>query len=429
MDNQGRSKMDARQERGRIIAETCKIERQATALGSIWYVPSSTKGKYVVRLNHDNPTCTCPDWELREMKCKHIFAVEFSLKQQQNADGSTTTTKTVTVVETVKRPTYKQVWPAYNAAQTNEKDKFQMLLADLRRGIKDETPRTKGQPRLLLSDAIFAAVFKVYSTVSGRRFTSDLRESQKRGHITKAPHYNSIFNYLENPAVGDILRTLILEAARPLKSVELDFACDSSGFMSSRFARWYDHKYGGIKQEHEWVKVHIVCGVKTNVVTAVEILDRHAHDSPLMPTLIDTTARDFTMREVSADMGYSAGSNHDAALKHGATPFIAFKSNATGSVGGLFEKMYHYFAYRREDFLRHYHKRSNVESTFAMMKAKFGDSIRSKTDVAMRNEALAKVLCHNVVVLIHEMYELGIEPSFWNESGPTTCAELPPAQR
>jgi hypothetical protein len=28
------------------------------------------------------------------------------------------------------------------------------------------------------------------------------------------------------------------------------------------------------------------------------------------------------------------------------------------------------------------------------------------------NETLAKVLCHNLVVLIHEMYELGIEPHF-----------------
>lgn len=36
-----------------------------------------------------------------------------------------------------------------------------------------------------------------------------------------------------------------------------------------------------------------------------------------------------------------------------------------------------------------------------------------KADVAMVNEALAKVLCHNLVVLIHEMYEIGVEPSFW----------------
>lgn len=46
--------------------------------------------------------------------------------------------------------------------------------------------------------------------------------------------------------------------------------------------------------------------------------------------------------------------------------------------------------YRRDEFLAHYHKRSNVESTFSMIKRKFGDFLRSKTDTAMVNEALAK---------------------------------------
>jgi transposase len=68
--------------------------------------------------------------------------------------------------------------------------------------------------------------------------------------------------------------------------------------------------------------------------------------------------------------------------------------------------------FRKEEFLQHYHKRSNVESTFGMMKRKFGDSLRSKTDVAMVNETLCKVLWHNLLVLIHEMYELGIDPVF-----------------
>ena len=39
--------------------------------------------------------------------------------------------------------------------------------------------------------------------------------------------------------------------------------------------------------------------------------------------------------------------------------------------------MFHYFQFRRDEFLAHYHKRSNVESTFSMIKAKFGDHLRS----------------------------------------------------
>jgi len=38
-----------------------------------------------------------------------------------------------------------------------------------------------------------------------------------------------------------------------------------------------------------------------------------------------------------------------------------------------------------------------------MIKAKFGDSLRSKTETAQVNEALCKILAHNVVCLIHAM--------------------------
>lgn len=40
------------------------------------------------------------------------------------------------------------------------------------------------------------------------------------------------------------------------------------------------------------------------------------------------------------------------------------------------------------------------------------DSLRSKGDIAMVNETLCKLLCHNLVVLIHEIYELGIDIAF-----------------
>jgi transposase len=55
----------------------------------------------------------------------------------------------------------------------------------------------------------------------------------------------------------------------------------------------------------------------------------------------------------------------------GGAPFISFKGNATGGAGGTFQQMFHYFMFRKEEFLQHYHKRSNVESTFSMMKRKF----------------------------------------------------------
>lgn len=403
---------DLRQQRGLELAATRTIRRK----GKLWIVPSQAgTGTYTVNIASEQPTCSCPDYETRHVRCKHIFAASYVMTREQNADGSTTVTETVTVAASTRK-TYPQNWPAYNGAQTQEKDRFQALLFDLCSGLREPQGRKQGRPTLPLSDAIFSATFKVYSTVSGRRFMSDLRESHSRGFISKVPHYNSIFNYLESPALTPILRALITQSSLPLKSVEVDFAVDSSGFTTSRFTRWFDHKYGRERQQHDWVKCHLMCGVKTNIVTAVEIQGPNAADTHLLPPLLESTASNFQVREVSADKGYASMKNASAITNAGGTPFISFKSNAAGTGGGAWAQMYHYFMFRRDEFLAHYHKRSNIESTFSMMKRKFGDSLRSKTDTAMVNETLCKVLCHNLVVLIQEMYELGIDPVFWAEA-------------
>jgi transposase len=404
--------MELREQRGMELAATRTIRRK----GAIWTVPSqSGNGTYRVHIMPKIASCTCPDFETRGVKCKHIFAATFVLRREQNEDGSVTVTQAV-AMSAVTQTTYPQAWPAYNQAQTTEKDKFQELLSDLCNGLP-LGPRAKknGRPSLPLSDMIFSATFKVYSTVSARRFMSDLREAQNKGFIVRTPHYNSIFNYFENSELTPILKTLITQSSLPLQAVETDFAADSSGFMTSRFTRWFDHKYGVQREQHDWVKCHLMCGVKTNIVTAVEIHGRNMGDSPVLPALATATAHNFTMREVSADKGYASKSNFDSIARLGAMPFISFPAHHTGQGGGTWAKMFHYFSFKREEFLQHYHKRSNIESTFSMMKRKFGDSVRSKTDTAMVNEVLCKVLCHNLVVLIHEMYELGIDPVFWQK--------------
>lgn len=413
-DKKGKSEMiiNPREQKAREIADKFRIIEDAGK----WIVPSqSSSKKYSVRIVGKTADCNCPDYEQRRLFCKHILAVQYIIERKQNPDG--TITETVTVSQ---RRTYKQTWPAYNAAQVNEQDMFQGLLRDLCAGIKTPMQIGKGQRRLPLSDAIFAAAFKVYSTVSGRRFMSDLRESQERGFIAKTPHFNSIFNYLENPELTPILKDMIETSAKPLEAVEHDFAVDSTGFSTGRFERWYDHKYGRESFRHDWLKVHICCGVKTNIVTAVKILAKNAADGPQLPGLLADTQKNFAVTELSADKGYLSYDNAHVTANAGVTPFIAFKKNSSA---GDFRKegvaktkawtdMYYYFMFKRDEFLAHYHKRSNVESTFSMIKRKFGDSLRSKSDTAMVNEALCKILCHNIVVLIHEMFELGIEPNF-----------------
>ena len=272
-----------------------------------------------------------------------------------------------------------------------------------------------GRPRLPLSDMVFASVFKVYVGFSSRRFTTDLRDAFVAGHIDSTPHFNSVSNYLADPMLTDILKELVVLSSLPLKAVETDFVVDASGFSTCSYIRWIDTKYGRRKETdyRDWFKAHLVCGVKTKIVTGVDISGRTMHDSYFLPSLVKQTAKNFEIREVAADKAYLSHKNFETDEALGGTPFIPFKArNVDPKDDGIWAKMYHLFHYRREEFMAHYHKRSSVESVFSMMKAKFGDSVRSKSDQGQVNEVLCKVLCHNICVLIRAMHELGIEPAF-----------------
>jgi transposase/predicted nucleic acid-binding Zn finger protein len=409
--------MSIRQQKGREIANRTNIIQD----GNLWLVPSqSGKGKY--KVNPEKQTCSCPDYDFRRQKCKHIFAVEETIERTKTVtveDGKTTVTETVKVT----RKTYKQVWPAYNEAQTQEKRLFQYLLRQLCEGV-GEPAQTNGRPRLPIEDMMFAMAFKVYSTVSARRFMTDLKDAHGKGYLSKLPCYNSVFNYFEDEMLTPHLLMLIEESSLPLRSIEADFAVDSSGLSTCRFVQWVKAKYTepSLIEKKDWIKLHLICGVKTNVVTAVEITDRYAHDSPYMKPLVDKTVENgFKLSEVSADKGYLAANNFHSVLRHGAMPYIPFKSNSVAQSGNypkstLWTKMYHFYSYNQERFMQSYHKRSNVETTFHMIKSKFGDSLRSKTKTAQINEALCKVLCHNICCLIQSMFELNLKPKFWAEA-------------
>jgi transposase len=392
-----------------------------TRNGDVWIVPSQSGAKeYTADPHPESPRCSCPDFEYRQLRCKHIYAVEIVLRREVtvSSDGQT---QTVTETLTVKQK-YTQEWSAYNKAQTNEKAHFIEFLHQLCSGI-EEPIQANGRPRLPLADIIFAATYKTYSTVSGRRFASDLRDALAKGYISKLPSYNSMFDYFNMASLTPYLKQLITESAQPLKAVEEDFAVDSSGFSTGQFMRWFDVKYGTKEDRRQWLKLHLCCGVKTNIVTSVQVTDGHASDYNQFKPLVDQTANSgFTMKEISADKAYLGGTNILASLQRGAIPYIPFKSNSVSGGNGVYAhsevwtRMFHFYSYHRAEFLQHYHKRSNVETTFHMIKSKFGQRLRSKSLTAQIKEALCKVLCHNLCVVIQSMYELNIAPEFCREA-------------
>ena len=157
-------------------------------------------------------------------------------------------------------------------------------------------------------------------------------------------------------------------------------------------------------------------GLEIIKIASSRITEEYGADCPQFePLVTEAYNSGFNMEEISADMGYLSRENYNLANKIGSKAYIPFKSNTTAKSRGSYTwvKMFHYFQLNREEFMQHYHARSNVESTFNMVKMKFGDRLKSKNFTAQKNELLCKLIAHNIVVVIHSMFELGIRPQFY----------------
>ncbi len=393
--------MDLRQLRGLEIAKQNQVQKTKDG----WYVKSqSGSGSWHVT---EDFNCNCPDCLKNKMTCKHQFAVRFYLQVERETPLGIKTERVAI--------SSKQAWKAYDEAQTHEITLFDELLKDLVHGI-DEPEQTFGRPRLSLRETAFCSIQKVYSQLSSRRAVSLFGNAVERGQIKHKPHYSAVSKTLNRKDLTPILEELVTVSASPLKGIERDFAVDSTGFRTTNFTEYANEKYG-LGRQHDWIKAHACVGTKTNVVTSVVVTDAHGADSPQFPALIEATANGgFTVHEASADKAYGSADNYNAVQEVGGVLYAPFKSSATGTTHGfkyrLFRKMFLKFQLNAEEFYEHYHKRSNVESTFSAIKKKFGDGLKSKNFTAQKNELLCKIIAYNITCVIQEMHELGIKPCF-----------------
>ncbi len=209
-------------------------------------------------------------------------------------------------------------------------------------------------PWLPLSNSVFCAVMKVYGERSARQTSSDLREFAKRELVGKAQHYKLVINALENPDITLFRCAFVEKSSAPPAALETDFAADSNGFSTIVYARWFSAKYGREIDHNFLVKAHVMTDIRTNIITSVEVRDNRANDS----TLLETSAKRFNVKRVSANKGYLAKSYVKGIAAHGAEPFIAPKMNtaflrpvdASRKKAAVWDEMLHYYLYRKDDF-------------------------------------------------------------------------------
>ena len=202
-------------------------------------VPSqSGHGAYVVNVEPGLLYCDCADFQERQRPCKHVYAVQALIRRDERLSNPPEPPAPPVAVRMSSRQ-----WRQYNTAQVNEGDLFARLLRDLCDTV-EQPPQTIGRPRMLLADMLYGMGLKVYSTLSTRRAMSVMGAAVAAGRMDREPSYSVTIKYFERPDVTPILRELIQRSALPLRDLEVDFAQDSSGFASTAYNRWFDHKWG-----------------------------------------------------------------------------------------------------------------------------------------------------------------------------------------
>jgi hypothetical protein len=401
-------------------------------------VRSSTgRGFYRVRRKGGLWTCECGDWEERHLPCKHIIAVG------RSKDPDPPTLVEVIPDGVVER--YSQDWPAYDAAQQAEHPMFDALLWDLLEQVPEpeSPPGKRGRKPISLRTQLLVAVKKVHLVESCRRVRGLLGTIYAGGHgiLPKVPNYAIPSRLFNRPETTALLVDLIRKSSVIFAPLEDSgtVAIDSTGFCTSQMGSYCTEKHDPFRK-HGWVKAHVVVGVQTHGVLEVRVTDEHGADyNQFAPIIRNLVERDFPLKEVCADKAYSGRSNYALAEELGFNLYAPFKSmdtgrssnrghsakNGRGATSRLWKKMFHLFQLHRDEWEPKYHPRSNVEATFSAIKRKMGEPLLSKNPTARLNELLAKLLAYNIGVIVHEIFEHGIDPGVTGVARPAPRPRIP----
>lgn len=319
-----------------------------------------------------------------------------------------------------KKPKEKKVYPRnfpiIYAAARSEKLMFFRILKDVVDYLDiPDRYNGNGRPKANIKDMLKCICIQQYCGLSHWRIESELKIAKQLKIIDNVYRKSAICKYLNDPTISIYLHKIYQTIAVPIAEVEIVAGCDASG-MSVQYGR---RRWVEIRDDHQlhkdYKKLHIISGTMSNAVYFAIITDGTVHESPQLKFLLEGIKNKFSFQRLVADPGYLSRANADLISENGMQPIILPKKNTTSinkGSSGAWGKMIWFFKNNYEMFLMYYHARSNVESTFSMLKRKFGYEVRSKSMIGQTNEILARIVCLNASILGEVMLEFNLHPKF-----------------
>jgi len=258
-------------------------------------------------------------------------------------------------------------------------------------------------------------IWRKFPNLSVRRARGLLLLLKKFGIIyADIPCFKTLSNYNENNALEEILERLIEESSKPLSVVEHDFATDATGIRTTLFSTWYSLRCKKEIKKRDHLTIHITTGVKSNTVTALNVEIKKGKDNEIFREHVDKTIKNFDVKEFSGDGRYWCKDNCRKVIEVGAKPYFkVWKNWSKKSRGCMPWKMMNLeFKNHPKEYEKHYHKRSNVESTNMSKKMIHGEKVYSHLPSARINEETLRWINHNINILNRAKHQWNIKPHF-----------------
>ena len=318
-----------------------------------------------------------------------------------------------------KKRRYLRDEALYNVIQENEWFFFFTTLPELVHAVVGNVDfwLQIGRPPVKAYDILICLlIWKRFPNMSARSAKGFLEFLKHYGIINvKIPCFKTLCNYQANERIKYYLDRLIEVSSKPLNVIETCFATDMSGVRTNNFSSWFSIRTGKRIRKRDHMASHITTGVKSNIVTAVNSCVKKGRDNEILREHISMTAKNFRVKEWSGDGTYQCRENCTAVVEVGGKPYFKLKKNITKRPKGHPAWKYMVIESRNqpERYKKHYHKRSNVESTNASKKRRIGSCVKSKLDVAREQEEHIKWIDYNLLVLNRAMFEWDIESNFY----------------
>lgn len=293
---------------------------------------------------------------------------------------------------------------------------FFVLLRELLLTV-DEPPRRTNHKRLPLRDMLFILITKVFFRLSSSDVCLFLELLHPDLWSRPIPHRNSVTNYMEMEWLRPLLEGLVGTSSRPLIPLSgVLFAIDSTPILAPGYYLSKDRKTGKLFERRNWFRLHMICDDFTGVVTAARADSMHVAEQRYFEALLgETMDLGFHVEAIGADKNYCTKANVNWAKDRGVKTYITVKRNAKRSKKNsdpAWDENYERAKSSDHEVRLKFHKRNRIESVNSTVKRKYEEEVLVKLPAARYNEALCKVICHNLLVLIRCRRELGAPLNF-----------------